>query len=95
MDEELRITEDKGDVVNIYLSPNKTPVAYQRKKKELMESCGMTGDEAERCLLHPIPIEIFYSYDQGLFGVEAEMLTGCEVYNPYTGKEIPNDNLGQ
>ena len=95
MDDELRITEDEGDVIDIYLSPNKTPVAYQRKKKELMESCGMLEDEAERRLLHPIQIEIFYCYDQGLFGVEAEMLACCDVYNPYTGKEIPNDNLRQ
>lgn len=93
MNDDLRITTDEGDVVDIYLCPHKTPIAYQRKKKELMESTGMTEAEAENCLLHPIPIEIFYSYDQGLFGVEAEMLADCEVYNPYTGKEIPNDNL--
>lgn len=93
MDDELRITEDEGDVIDVYLSPDKTPVAYQRKKKELMASCGMTEDEAERCLLRPIPIEIFYSYDQGLFGIESECLAECEVFNPYTGKEILNYNL--
>lgn len=93
MNEELRITTDESDVIDVYLCPNKTPVAYARKKKELMESCGMTDAEAEDCLLRPIPIELFYSYDQGLFGIEAECLASCEVYNPYTGEEIPNDNL--
>lgn len=93
MEYELRITEEEGDVVDIYLCPNKTPVAYQRKKKELMESAGMTEEEAEYTLLRPIPIEVFYSYDQGLWGIEAECLSSCEVYDPYTGKEIPNDNL--
>lgn len=92
MNEELRITTDEGDVVDIHLCPNKTPIAYQRKKKEYMES-GMTEQEAEKHLLRPIPIELFYSYDQGLFGIEAECLASCEVYNPYTGEEIPNDNL--
>jgi hypothetical protein len=93
MDDELRVTEEEGDVIDIWLDPVKTPTAYNRKKKELMARSGMTEDEAERCLLRPIPIEIFYSYDQGLFGIESECLADCEVFNPYTGKEIPNDNL--
>nr|DAE55306.1 MAG TPA: hypothetical protein [Caudoviricetes sp.] len=93
MDDELRITEDEGDVIDVYLCPDKTPIAYQRKKKELIAHCGMTEAEAERCLLQPIPIEVFYSYDQGLFGIESECLAECEVFNPYTGKEIPNNNL--
>ena len=93
MSDELRITNDEGDVIDIWLDPIKTPVAYQRKKRELMQSAGMSESEAENCLLRPIPIELFYSYDQGLFGIEAECLADCEVYNPYTGEEIPNDNL--
>ena len=93
MKKDLRVSTEEGDVIDVYLCPNKVPIAYARKKKELMESCGMTEDEAESCLLRPIPIEIFYSYDQGLFGIEAEMLAECEVYNPYTGDEIPNENL--
>lgn len=93
MDDELRVTEEEGDVIDVYLCPEKTPIAYQRKKKELIERSGMTEDEAEQCLLRPIPIEVFYSYDQGLFGIEAECLADCEVFNPYTGKEIPNDNI--
>lgn len=93
MEDELRITTEEGDVVDIFLCPHKTPVAYARKKKELMESAGMTEVEAENSLLQPIPIELFYSYDQGLWGIESECLSSCEVYDPYTGKEIPNDNL--
>lgn len=90
--EDLRITTEEGDVVYIELCPNKTPTAYQRKKKELID-CGMSEQEAEKQLLRPIPLELFYSKHQGLFGVESECLDCCEIYNPYTGKEIPNDNL--
>lgn len=93
MDDELRITTEEGDVIDVFLCPNKTPVAYQRKKNELIKMAGMTEEEAERCLLTPIPIELFYSYNQGLWGIEAEPLAECEVYDPYTGKEVPNDNL--
>lgn len=91
--DDLRILQEEGDVIDVWLDPVKTPTAYNRKKKELMERSGMTEEEAERCLLRPIPIEVFYSYDQGLFGIESECLAECEVFNPYTGKKIPNDNL--
>lgn len=92
MDNELRITIEETDIIEVQLCPNKTPIAYQRKKKELVECSGMTEEEADKYLLTPIPLEIFYS-NQGLFGVEAECLDSCEIYNPYTGEEIPNDNL--
>jgi hypothetical protein len=89
----LRITEE-GDVIEIYLTEEKTPVAYQRKKYELMELSGMTEQEAERYLSQtPVPLELFYDMDRGMFGVESDALESCEIYNPYTGKEIPNDNL--
>lgn len=92
MEDELRVTTEEGDVVDIFLCPNKMPIVYQRKKKELMNA-GMTDAEAEKHLLHPIPLELFYDFDRGLFGVESEALDCCEIYNPYTGEEIPNDNL--
>lgn len=92
MSDDLRVTTDEGDVIYVELCPHKTPTAYQRKMKELTDS-GMTDEEAENHLLRPIPLEIFYSKHQGLFGVESECLDCCEIYNPYTGKEIPNDNL--
>lgn len=92
MNEKLKITTDEGDIVYIHLCPNKTPIAYQRKKKEHMDF-GMTEQETEKHLLCPIPVELFYDYSRGLFGVESEALDSCEIYNPYTGEEIPNDNL--
>lgn len=88
MEDELRVTTDVGDVIDIYLDPIKTPVAYQRKKKELMQSAGMTESEAESCLLRPIPIELFYSYDQGLFGIEAECLADCDIHNPHIKEKV-------
>lgn len=93
MEDELRITTDEGDVINVLLCPNQTPTAYARKKKELVEISGMTDVEAEIFLLQPIPLELFYDYNRGLFGVESEAVGEIEIYNPYTGKEIPNDNL--
>ncbi|MFR9543600.1 MAG: hypothetical protein SNH27_16320, partial [Rikenellaceae bacterium] len=62
-------------------------------REELIKQSGMTESEADDCLLTtPIQIELFYSAT-GLFAVEAEAVDNCEIYNPYDGKEIPNDNL--
>ncbi|MDR2005298.1 MAG: hypothetical protein LBQ74_19930 [Prevotella sp.] len=92
-EEPLRVTEDEGDVIDILLTPEKTPIAYERKLYELINKTGMTKEEAEHYLLAPIPLEIFYAIDQGLFGVESEALCSTSLYNPYSGEEIPNDNL--
>jgi hypothetical protein len=92
--EPLKITEETGDTIEIYLCPNKHPIAYQRKKSELINSCGMTEEEAERDILRtPFVLELFYAIDQGLFAIESEPLDSIEVYNPYTGEEIPNENI--
>jgi hypothetical protein len=91
---ELRITEQEGDVRDIYLDPEEMPEACRRKKYELVHNSGMTTEEADRHILTtPIPLEFFYDIDRGLFAVEAEAGECSEVYNPYTGREIPNDNL--
>jgi len=93
MEETLRIAQQEGDVIDILLTKERTPVAYERKIHEYMTRNGTTRKEAEEYLKKPIPVELFYSFDQGIFAVEAEAIESCEIYNPYSGDEIPNDNL--
>ncbi len=88
--EELRITEEDGHVVDVFLKPNTQP--YIAKRAELVR-CGMSEEDAEAWLLTtPIPLELFYT-KTGLFGVESEAVESCDIYNPYSGETIPNDNL--
>ena len=90
--DELIITTEEDQTVDIFLRPN-TKV-YSRKREELITQSGMTEDEAENWLLTtPIQLELFYDIDRGLFAAESEAIDCCEIYNPYTGKEIPNENL--
>ena len=90
----LKITEEPGDCIEVQLSPTKHPIVWERKLHELINSCGMTQEEAEH-MLHasPIVLELYYDIDTGLFAVESEVVESCEIYNPYTGNEIPNENL--
>ncbi|MGZ2609449.1 hypothetical protein [uncultured Bacteroides sp.] len=91
---QLRITEDVGDVMDVYLSLDEYPETYKKKHTELVLSCGMTEKEATELLKKsPIQLELFYSMDQGLFAVESEAVECSSIYNPYTGAEVANDNL--
>lgn len=88
----IKVTEQEGDIIEVYLCPNKHPVAYHRKRDELMKSNGMSEDEADKFILTtPFVLEIFYAIDQGLFAVESEPLLNIAIYNPYSGEEIPNE----
>ena len=92
--EPLRITEKEGDVLEIYLTQEKTPIAYKRKLYELVERSGLTQTEAEKHLIQvPLKLELFYDINRGAFLVESEAPESCEIFNPYTGRGIPNDNL--
>lgn len=91
---QLRITEDVGDVMDVYFSLDEYPETYKKKHTELVLSCGMTEREATELLKKsPIQLELFYSMDQGLFAVESEAVECSSIYNPYTGAEVANDNL--
>ena len=90
--EPLQIQSETGDTIEIYLSPDKYPAAYARKKQELTEKSGMTESEAENFLLTtPFILEIFYDIDRGLFGLESEFIECNNVFNPHTGNLIPNE----
>jgi hypothetical protein len=92
--EKLRIKEETGDTIAVYLSEKHTPLACLRKKHELIYGSGMTEEEATHYLeTAPVSLELFYDTDRGLFAVEEEACECCEIFNPYTGNEIPNDNL--
>lgn len=93
IEKELKVTEKDGDVIDVWLNATDHPEAYRRRKKELMDS-GMSEEDAIKYIADaPIQLELFYSFDQGLFAVESEALESSGLYNPYDGTEIPNDNL--
>lgn len=92
----LKIGETEGDTIKITLDPNLHPAAYERKLHELVTRSGMTESEAKVWIMqNPIVLEIFYDIDRGLFAVESEATAYCEIYNPYTGLIVPNDNMEQ
>lgn len=92
--EELRIKEDVGDTILVKLSTGKFPETYKKKYKDFIESDGFTKRDATISTNDTIfQLELFYSKGQGLFAVEADAAEYIPIFNPYDGKEIPNDNL--
>lgn len=77
------------EVIEVRLSPDKTPVAYNNKVKELIEECGMSQEEAEREVSQmSFQLEIIYEKNCGLFAVDNEALDCSTTWSPYTKKEI-------
>lgn len=90
----LIITEEVCETFEITLDPVIHPTTYKRKMFELIHKSGLTEDEAKHFIdTTPFVLELLYDIDRGLFAVESEAVECIEIYNPYTGKEIPNENL--
>lgn len=64
-------SEKNYESIMVYLTPNKTPIAYKNRVKCLMSS-GMSSEEAERFALGPIELELYYEVGSGLMAVESE-----------------------
>jgi len=86
---ELIFTEDSGDLLEVFLSPEKTPNAFIKKVKCLQIN-GISKELAEKNTRNtPISLELYYSVGQGLFAVESGAIDSIPIYNPYDGSEIP------
>ena len=85
---------DNYESINITLSKENTPIAYQNKLDELMDCKAFdTQAEAEKWLREtPIELELYYEYGYGLFGVEAEAIESTEIQSPYSGAPILDED---
>jgi len=71
------------------LFAEKYPIAYQAKKEELMEDCGMSEEEAVATMKDmEIELELYYEKGRGLFAVESEAVENNTIYSPYTREEL-------
>lgn len=79
---------EQAETIELFLSKDKTPIAYQKKVAELIKS-GMTEQEAENFVsTTPFEMEFYYSDDLGLFLVESEAVEEANIVDPYTGEEL-------
>ena len=76
---------DDYESINITLSKENTPIAYQNKLDELMDIKAFdTKEEAEDWInTHPIELELYYENGQGLFAVESEAVERTTIHSPY------------
>ena len=71
------------EIIQICLSPDKTPIAYTARVKDLMDS-GMDEEEAKKEALEPLEMEMYFQSGQGLFLVESEAVESTDIFSPYT-----------
>ena len=85
---------DNYESINITLSRENTPIAYQNKLDELIDCKAFaTQAEAEAWLNEtPIELELYYENGYGLFGVESEAVESTEINSPYSGAPILDED---
>ena len=85
---------DNYESINITLSKENTPIAYQNKLDELMDCKAFdTQAEAEAWMNEtPIELELYYENGYGLFGVESEAVESTEINSPYSGAPILDED---
>ena len=85
----LVVTDEIDEVVNVVTTPDENPATFQRRVKCLMIS-GMTQTEAEKYAANnPMQLSLFYDIGRGGFAVDAVFVDQADLYNPFTGREIP------
>lgn len=84
------ITDDAGEVIEVVTTPTLNPEMFRRRVRSLMLS-GLSPQEAEKVVAStPQKLELFYDVALGAFAIDAEAVGNTPLYNPYTGKEIPD-----
>lgn len=92
--EDYIIAPSEPEIIEVYLTPEKTPVAYERKIKELVESGAMANrEEAEAWIKDaPFVLELIYDIDSGLFAVESEAIEANACSSPHSGVDVISED---
>ena len=80
-------TSDTYEGIDIVLTKDKTPIAYNNKIEELVEQ-GCYPDKESAELDNPsftMECEIYYDKHSGLFSVECGAVESGTIYSPYDG----------
>ncbi len=87
----VAITDDAAEVIEVVTTPTVNPEMFRRRVRSLMLS-GLSQEEAEKFVAStPQKLELFYDVALGAFAIDAEAVGNAILYNPYSGKEIPDE----
>lgn len=86
----VTITDKENETIEVITTPQTNPEMFRRRVRSLLLS-GLPQQEAEKFVVStPQKLELFYDVDLGAFAIDAEAVGNTLLYNPYTGKEIPD-----
>lgn len=89
----VAITDTVDEVVDVIITREVNPNTFGCRVQSLMLS-GMTKDEAENYAVdNPMQLSLFYDIGRGGFAIDAETVGNTPLYNPYTGREIPDETV--
>lgn len=87
----VAIMDNVDEVVEVITIPTVNPDLFRRRVKCLMLA-GLSQEKAEQMIATtPLQLSLFYDIGRGVFAIDAEAVGNTPLYNPYTGKEIPDE----
>ena len=88
--EKCIIAPTEPETIEVYLTKEHTPVAYERKIKELLDSGAVNSREDAEGWLENVPfqLELIYDINSGLFALESAALESNICYSPYSRLEV-------
>lgn len=85
---------ENAETIEVKLTKERFPIAYQNKFDELVNMSGMTEEEAKKYLDdYTIVMELVYHKNYGLFMVESEAVDCTTIYSPYNGTECDDSEV--
>ena len=82
---------DNIDTIEIFINEKDHPQVYQTKLNELIDS-GFSEEQAKKFIFEtPFVMEVYYSPYQGLFAVESDAVDSNDIFNPYSGELLEED----
>ena len=88
---------EQYESINVRLSKDKTPIAFENKVQELLEQGAFDSrEEAEKWVSETdFEMEMYYQKDCGLFLVEADAVENdADIYSPYTREKYESFDDG-
>lgn len=95
MEPRLIVSQFEGDTFMLHLTEDRTPAAFERRVADLMRGGLPEAEARHAAAVTPVCMELFCDPERGLFAVESEPLAQIQIFNPYSGEEVPNEILDE
>ena len=87
-----KYNSDNIETIKFQVSESSHPQVFGALVKELIECSGFSEDDAQQAISqNTFELEL-YNSESGLFAIDPGQVESCTTWDPYTGKEMEENN---